>query len=135
MTTAASAASWLAQHVGKDHRLYALDAQHVRCKDCCQTGVLGPTTPDPQDPRSAIKLPIVGASSPTHGKREIPNLHDPDACQEHPGYWATNCGPCRSEQLATDTPLTPAPPAGHARPQDNPAWNALKAQLADRRKP
>lgn len=133
MTTVASASTWLAAHIGK-HRLIVLDATHVRCIDCQQNGVLGHTSPDPTDPRSALTLPQPG-TGPVRRPRDVPNLRDPNACPLHPGQWTDSCGPCRSEVLALPdrVPTVQPDPTTHADPRQNPDWLAMREQLANRK--
>jgi hypothetical protein len=80
----------LARHL--QHRLYLTSLTTLRCVDCTHTVDLRPLL------------------------RGLPATSS-DPCPIHPGYSGVACGPCRSEQLAAETPL-PVLPAGAPMPDD-----------------
>ena len=71
--------SILSAHLG--HDLTALDDSRLRCKTCDHT----------------LLLPAERKSSGPY----LPPRQE-EACPEHPGYYADNCGACRAEQLAPE---------------------------------
>lgn len=103
------------------HRLVALDAWTLHCKDC----------------RSTLDLRALATQSPpARHRRAIPNVNDLNACPTHQGQWADTCGPCRSERLARhddEPPPDPVPAEQFADPRDNPDWIAMREQLGNRK--
>lgn len=86
-----------AKHVDsaeRRHRCVLLDASRIRCLDCEQTVVIPP-------PPAPAPAPVAASTSSTSHKHPLP-INSQEACTEHPGQRAANCGGCRADRLVAD---------------------------------
>lgn len=136
MTTPLAAAltplELLRDHIG--HRCHIIEPSPgrsiaIRCSNCTKTIDLSGVFGLRPSGAAATSTPVPPTPHPAPpARRGIPHLNDPDACPLHTGYWADNCGPCRSEVIADEDRIANRPPGADPTPE----YRAARADLRRR---